>query len=152
MKKICYCVIGIINIKIIMQINSQNASKKIWFLFSLWSMIITDIVSLRKKFLLIIIAEIGIFITFGQCFKYVSTNSVDPREGQGKNNVFVVCVCPFSQDLHHLLLYPFSSCLQFRIFSQWQKIVLETNYSALFNRKLKYLILEFDSEQLTWGQ
>lgn len=50
--------------------------------------------------------------------------------------MFVVCVgvlsfriCITSYHIH------FSSCLQFRILSQWQKIVLEINESALFNKK-----------------
>lgn len=110
--------------------------KKIWFLFLLQLVIITDIVSLRKNFLLKITAEIGIINTFGQCFKYISTDSVDPREGQGKKDFFVICMCALSLRICITSYYiHFSSCLQFRIFSQWQKIVLETNYSALFNKK-----------------
>lgn len=82
----------------------------------------------KKELSLKSIAEIGIIITFGQCFKYVSIYSIGPREGQRKKDVFVVCVGVLSLRICIPSYYiHFLSCLQFRIFSQWQKIVLETN-------------------------
>lgn len=47
-----------------------------------------------------------------------------------------VCPCVLSPKICMTSYYiHFSSCLQLRIFSQWQKILLVTNYSALFNKK-----------------
>lgn len=135
-----------------MQINSQNASKKIWFLFSLWSMIIIDIVSLRKKFLLITIAEIGIIITLGHCFKYVSTNSVDPERGREKRMCLLfVCVislriCITYSYIHFQAVFNLDSLVSSR------KLYLKQITQLCSTKKLQYLILEFDSEQLTWGQ
>lgn len=149
MKKICYCVIGIINIKIIMQINSQNASKKIWFLFSLWSMIIIDIVSLRKKFLLITIAEIGIIITLGHCFKYVSTNS---ERGREKRMCWLfVCVISLRICITYYYIH-FQAVFNLESLVSSRKLYLKQITQLCSTKNLQYLILEFDSEQLTWGQ
>lgn len=135
-----------------MQINSQNASKKICFLFSLWSMIIIDIVSLRKKFLLITMAEIGIIITLGHCFKYVSTNSVDPVRGREKRMcLLLVCVISLRVCITYYYIH-FQAVFNLESLVSSRKLYLKQITQLCSTKKLQYLILEFDSEQLTWGQ
>lgn len=127
--------------------------KKIWFLFLLQLVIITDIVSLRKNFLLKITAEIGIINTFGQCFKYISTDSVDPREGQGKKDFLLsVCVLFLSGFASLPIIFIFQAVFNLESLASGRKLYLKQITQLCSTRKLQYLILEFDSEQLNWGQ
>lgn len=113
-------------------------------------MIITDIVSLRKNFLLKITAEIGIINTFGQCFKYISTDSVDPREGQGKKDFLLsVCVLFLSGFASLPIIFIFQAVFNLESLASGRKLYLKQITQLCSTRKLQYLILEFDSEQLT---